>query len=58
MVVKVPYKKVNELIDNDDWGDAMTECNNVDNVGRETKGSTFTFSLHLCNNISIFKILF
>jgi hypothetical protein len=23
---KGPYKKVHELIDNGDWGDAMTEC--------------------------------
>jgi hypothetical protein len=34
---KGPYKKVHELIDNGDWGDAMTEC------GANTDGQAITW---------------
>jgi hypothetical protein len=34
---KGPYKKVHELIDNGDWGDAMTEC------GAKTDGQAITW---------------
>ena len=34
---KGPYKKVHELIDNGDWGDAMTEC------GARTDGQAITW---------------
>jgi len=34
---KGPYKKVHELIDNGDWGDAMKEC------GAETNGQAITW---------------
>jgi hypothetical protein len=34
---KGPYKKVHEMIDNGDWGDAMKEC------GAETNGQAITW---------------
>ena len=37
MVVKIPYKKVYELIDNGDWGDSMTKC------GAKTNGQAITW---------------
>jgi membrane-associated HD superfamily phosphohydrolase len=36
---KGPYKKVHELIDNGDWGDAMTECDATTNGQAITWGS-------------------